>query len=135
MPVELSGDRYGAPFQIALVRAGTLAAATAVAGYRAQRPFRIVGVSMYLRSLGATSGSTAVDVNKAGTSILSAAMSLAFNASQNWQEGTLTGARSFPHGVDVAKGELITVDIDSIPGTASADLEVFLDCIATDPDR
>jgi len=133
---EISGDRYGAPFQISLVRPGALAAATDVAGYRAQRNFRVIGVSMFLRTTGATSGSTTVDVNKAGASILSAAMSVAQGAAQKWQEGALgSAARGYPRGVDVLKGELITVDIDAIPGTTSNDLEVFLDCIATDPDK
>ena len=129
------GDVYGAPFQICLPVDGTLAVATGQSGYKAKRAFKIIAASMHLRELGGTSGSTDVDVNKAGTSILSAAMSLAYDASSKFAAGVLASPKGYPSGVVVGKDDELTVDVDAIPGTASVGLKVFLDCIALEPDK
>src|SRR5690242_7387854 len=101
---------------------GNQAVANDVAEYIALRAGRILGVSIGLRSIGATSGSTSVDVklSKSGAAfatILAAVLSIACNAASKSvaagaKDGAgLAGAVGEPNGVPFGAGDVLLVDV------------------------
>ena len=124
--------------EICASRGGTLAAVAGVWSYLvpAGRFFRIQNVAMSLETTGSTSGATTVDVKKNGTSILSAVMSIAQGASTKYvaAASVVPGAAGAgePGGVDVQPGDVLTVDITAIPGTASTGLSVVMQTVQKD---
>jgi hypothetical protein len=122
---------------------GNLAVANDVAEYIAPRAGRVLGVSIGLRSIGAVSGSTSVDVklSKSGgafATILGAVLSIAFGAASKSvasganDGGGMSGAVGEPNGVPFGDGDVLRVDVTAIPGTTSAGLAVYLEIAETD---
>jgi hypothetical protein len=127
---------------------GSLSVLNDVDEYVFDEPGRIVSVIAALRSTGATSGQTTIDVKKAPrgpgafTSILATALSIAFNAAAgnkwaaSWgsvpQFGKgLATAGGEPSGVVCAPGDILRLDVTAIPGTASAGLSVYVKVVNT----
>jgi hypothetical protein len=120
-------------FFIHLVKAGVLAVANEVAAWEAQARGRVMSVEIFLGNIGAVSGSTTVDIKKNGTSILTAPISIAFNAATKRTRVTaLAGMLGEPSGVDFVAGDYFQVNITAIPGTASQDLTAYLHCAKVD---
>jgi hypothetical protein len=118
---------------VQLPKSGNLAIANEVAGWEAQFIGRIIEAELFLGNLGGTSGSTTVDVKKNGVSILTAALSIAFNAAtKRTRQKNLIGAFGEPSGVPFTAGDYFRVDVTAIPGAASADLIVHLYAVAVD---
>lgn len=120
---------------------GTLAATAERGAWPVPAGFkgRVLSAALHLQSTGATSGSTQVDVNKAPgganpASILPAVLSIAQGAATKHTKSKVAGGAGHPTGVPVDgdRGDLITVDVDAIPGTASANGAVFLEVAVTD---
>ncbi len=101
---------------------------------------RILSASLSLRTTGATSGNTDVDVNKAPgganpVSVLTApGLRIAQGATTPYVFAKVAGGQGEPNGVPVDgdNGDTVTVDVDAIPGTASAGAQVFLEVAVTD---
>ena len=100
---------------------------------------RVLSAALCLRTTGATSGATTVDVNKApgGSSpatILATPLSIAFGAAVKSVQAKVAGGTGEPSGVTVNgnKGDTIEVDVDAIPGTASTGALVILEVAVTD---
>ena len=101
---------------------GTLSAATEQGGiWEAPQPGRVRRVTAYRKTPG-SSGNTVVDVNKGGASVLVSPLSIAFDDANKKveYEPSLYGGTSF------VKGDLFTVDIDSVEAGTPADLSVVL---------
>ena len=127
------------PFN-ALFKSGVLAVANDVGNaWEAQCFGRILETEMSLGALGGTSGATTIDVKKNGTSIYTAAPSIAFNAASRRRRdcagplipststgssGVLTPVFGEPGGVRFAPGDYFRLDVTAIPGAASSDLAV-----------
>lgn len=119
---------------------GALTVANGLATWSAQFKGRINEIELSLRTTGATSGATTVDVKKNGVTILSAVFSVAQGAATKFVRTAPGGAGPSlvlgpagggePSGVDFVEGDLFTVDVTAIPGTASAGLTMDLSGIA-----
>jgi len=121
-----------ARFTVILSQTGTLAARAGFGAFRAPFPCVLETLDMAVQSLGGTSGATSVDVNLAtapgsdAATILVAPFSLAYNAANLF----LTKVPSCAPLV-VGSGNVISADVDAVPGTASAGLTVSLVLRAT----
>lgn len=113
---------------LALPLPGNLAVGADRAGFEFSLPGgRIAEAQLYLRSTGSTSGNTDVDVNVNGASILTApGLRIAQGSATKRVRVTPPGATGEPSGFDIKAGDYITVDIDAVPGTTSADGIVHL---------
>ena len=114
-----------------------LAVQNDVGGYEAQMRMHILAVEFYLASLGATSGQTTIDLKVNGTSILAAAVSIAYNAATKRARVIPAGSAANPlagepNGVVINPGDYIRADVTAIPGTASQGLAVYLLCVMQD---
>lgn len=119
----------------------TLTAGAAKGTWRVPAGFkgRVLSAALSLRDTGGTSGATDVDVNKApgGASpatILPAVLSIAQGAATKYVFSKVAGGQGHPTGIPVNgdNGDTVTVDVDAIPGTASAGGQVFLEVAVTD---
>lgn len=129
---------------------GNLAVLNDLDEYVITVPCRITKVHGTVRSTGATSGNTTFDVKKSAggvgafTSILTAALSIPFNAAAgakyatSWgnankpQDGKgLTPSVKEPSGVECQPGDVLRLDVTAIPGTTSAGLSVYLEAVNT----
>jgi len=114
---------------IMLRKMGNLGVANDVSAWEAQFNGRIIEVEVYLGNIGGTSGSTTVDVKKSTVSILAAPLSIAFNAATKRTRSKAFAAAAAvgePSGVRFQAGDYIQADVTAIPGTASADLAIYL---------
>ncbi|HWQ96716.1 MAG TPA: hypothetical protein VN538_01290 [Clostridia bacterium] len=95
---------------------------------------RILEAEAALNTTGSTSGNTDVDVNKGGASIMAAqALRIAQGSATKFVKAKPSvGVVGEPAGVPCEVGDVITVDVDAIPGTTSKDLTVRLLCMAVD---
>jgi len=100
---------------------------------------RVLSASLSLRTTGATSGATTVDVKKSPgganpASILPAVLSIAQGAATPYVFSKVAGGVGEPNGVPVDgdNADTITVDVTAIPGTASAGGQLFLEVAITD---
>lgn len=119
-------DRRPVSFQIP-IGAGNLAAAAAVATFVAVFRFRLTAVVLALGNTGGTSGNTDVDVNRNGASIMPAqALRIAQGAATKYVKAPPAGATGEPSGLVIEPGDVITIDIDAVPGTASKDGRIDL---------
>jgi len=119
----------------------TLAAVVGAATWAVPAGFkgRVLSAALSLRTTGTTSGATTVDVNKAPggvtpVTILSTPLSIAFGATVKSVKAKVAGGTGEPNGVPVDgdNGDTITVDVDAIPGVASAGGQLFLEVAVTD---
>jgi len=119
----------------------TLTASTAKATWRAPAGFRgrVLSAQLSLRTTGATSGATTVDVNKApggaspATILPAAKLSIPQGAAGKNAFSIVAGGVGHPNGVpiDGDQGDTIEVDVDAIPGTASTGAVVFVEIAIT----
>ncbi|GEM_PF-6800216 len=94
---------------------------------------RLLEVTLSLRTTGGTSGNTDVDVNRDGSSILTApGLRIAQGAATKHVTAAPAAAAGHPSGLDCAPGQTISGDIDAIPGTASTGGVVTLHFAVTD---
>lgn len=126
--------QHARTFVVALpIGDGALTAATDKAIWPVRKPCRLLECSLSLRATGGTSGNTDVDVNKNGTSILAApGLRIAQGATTKYVNTKPTGAAGMPGGVALKPGDVVSVDVDAIPGAASTGGLVLLHCEATD---
>jgi hypothetical protein len=96
----------------------TLAVATAVAIYIAERPFRIQGAQLCLSDQGTGAGATTVNLKLNGTAInASGSLSIAVGAGSNAINTPITTNSNYPGGQRVNKGDVLTVDVAAVPAT------------------
>ena len=113
---------------------GNLAVGTDKAIWPVRFPCRLLECSLALRTTGATSGNTDVDVNKNGVSVLTApGLRIAQGAAtKHVSVKPGVGVAGHPAGVPLKVGDVVSVDIDAIPGTASTGGLVTLTVAPTD---
>jgi len=113
---------------------GNLAAGTDKAIWPVRFPCRLLECSLALRTTGATSGNTDVDVNKNGSTVLTApGLRIVQGAStKHVSAKPSVGVAGHPNGVPLKAGDVVSVDIDAIPGTASTGGVVHLVVAPTD---
>jgi hypothetical protein len=120
-------------FVVSLVKGGALAIANEVAAWEAQVRGRLMGVEIFLGNIGAVSGSTTIDIKKNGVTVLTAPISIAFNAAtKRTRVSALAGMLGEPSGIDFAPGDYFQANITAIPGTTSQDMTVYLHCSKVD---
>lgn len=119
---------------IAIPLPGTQAVATEVGGWEATFKGRLLEAELFIKTKGTVSGSTDVDVNKAGATVLAAPLSIAFDATDKRVRAKPTvGIGGHPNGVDFIEGDYFSVDVDAIPGGSdSADAVLYLHVAALD---
>ncbi|HWR37015.1 MAG TPA: hypothetical protein VN622_14225 [Clostridia bacterium] len=112
---------------------GALAVAAGVVTWAAQFRGRIEEVELSLGTTGSTSGSTTVDVKKGGASIMAAnALQIAQGSATKYVRASPAAASGHPKGLPFEPGDVITVDVTTVPGTASTNGLVTLSIIAQD---
>lgn len=96
----------------------TLAVATAVITYIAQRPMRVIGAQLCLSDTGTGTGATTANVKVNGNTIIPASsLSIAVGAGANAVNTPVTLNAQYPGGFRVNKKDVITVDVSAVPGT------------------
>ena len=106
--------------------AGVLSALAEVGGALiAPRDLVIEKAYIYCKDTGGTSGDTIVDINKNGTTIFT---TQANRPTLAYDDGDKKAVSPAPDVTSLAEGDIVTIDIDAIPGTASEDLTVMLIC-------
>jgi hypothetical protein len=96
-----------------------LAASVGQATYTAPRPMRIAGAQLCLSDTGTGAGATAVSINVNGTAINAAgSLSIAGAAAGKSLGIAITGgSNQYPGGARLNKGDVVTVDVTSVPAT------------------
>ena len=85
--------------------------------------FKLTEVRATLTTAGTTSGTTTIDINNGGTSILSTKLTVDFGE----KTSTSAAAKAIISSPELKKGDEITIDIDAISGGATeTGLKVYL---------
>lgn len=115
-----SGPVAGAYAVVPLVVAGTLSAGDGAVKWPAPFACRLVHVGAHLGDTGGTSGATSVQLSVDATDYLTASLDIAYDDTDGVAETTDLAAQA------IARGDVLEVDIDSVPESASSDLTVYL---------
>jgi hypothetical protein len=99
---------------------GTLAVGDGAAKWIAPFDCRLVHVGAWVKNTGGTSGNTSIQVSVGATDYLTSNLLIAYNDTDGVAETEALANQ------DISKGSIVEVDIDAVPGTASADLTVYL---------
>lgn len=121
-------------FTVVIPLPGTLGAGEEVGGYEVQTRCRLLEAELFLSTTGTTSGNTDVEV-RLGTStdlLTSPGLRIAYGATTKRVRAIPAAAAGEPSGVDLAKGDYISIDIDAVPGVASTNGVVTLLMAAND---
>jgi hypothetical protein len=112
-----------------------LAVSNGQATYIAPRPMRIAGAQLCLGDTGTGAGATNVNVNVNATAV-NAANSLSIAgaaAGKSVGVGITGGSNNYPGGARLNKGDIVTVDLTSLPATTSPKAAfVVLDIVEVD---
>lgn len=115
-----SGPVAGAYDVIQLAVPGTLVVGDGAAKWIAPYDCRLVHVGAWLKDTGATSGNTQLQVSSAATDFLATTLDIAYNDADGVAETTNLANQN------ISRGDVVEIDIDTIPTGASADLTVHL---------
>jgi hypothetical protein len=96
-----------------------LAAGAAQVTYTSPRSQRIAGAQLCLSDTGTGAGSTAVNINVNGAAISAAGGLWIAGAAAGKSIATAitAGSNQFPGGARINKGDVVTVDVASVPAT------------------
>lgn len=95
-----------------------LAASVGQVTYTSPRPQRVAGAQLCLSDTGTGAGATAVNVNINGVAVNAAAsLSIAGAAAGKSISTAITKGSQFPGGARLNKGDVVTVDLASVPAT------------------
>lgn len=120
---------------ITLPLPAALAASVGQVTYTAPRMQRIAGAQLCLSDTGTGAGATAVQINVNGVAITAAGdLSIAGAAPGKSTSKIITlGSNQYPGGARINKGDVVTVDLVSIPGTTAPKAAfVVLDIVEVD---
>ncbi len=121
-----SGPVAGAYVVVPIAVQGTLSAGDGAAKWVAPFACRLAHVGAHLQNTGGTSGNTSVQVSVGATDYLSATLDIAYNDADRVASTSSLAAQS------ISRDDVVEIDIDSVPGTASADLTVCLTVYSTE---
>jgi hypothetical protein len=96
-----------------------LAVANGVATFTARHRFRIRNAQLCLSDPGTGSGSTSVRVNVGSTAIVADTdlVITVASAGKNVDKDITLGSNNFPGGALVQPGDVVTIDVLTVPGT------------------
>ena len=96
-----------------------LAAGVGQVTYTSPRPQRIVGAQLCLSDTGTGAGATAVNININGVAVNGAGSLSIAGAAAGKSVGTAitAGVNNYPGGARLNKGDVVTVDVASVPAT------------------
>lgn len=120
-----SGPVAGAYAVVTVFLPGTLSAGDGAAKWIAPLDCKLVHVGAHLGDAGSTSGSTSIQVSSGATDYLSSTLDIAYDDADSTGETTSFTSQA------ISKGDLVEIDIDAVPSTASADLTVHLSVFTT----
>jgi hypothetical protein len=112
-----------------------LAASVGQVTYTSPRPQRIAGAQLCLSDTGTGAGATAVNINVNGAAVNAAgSLSIAGAATGKSISTPITlGSNQYPGGARLNKGDVVTVDLASVPATTAPKAGfVVLDIVEVD---